>query len=165
MSVQGRIPKDESIRINRNPARFPNTTIKGDGKTRGMALPPLPLIMGAKQEWSKRTLAWWANYRKSPQAKLMNDTDWESLYVGAFVHNEIFKDRVKPIAASALSLLASELRRREDAVGGTFEARAKLRITVLNEHTKEQEELDISEAAEDFIDYATRLNRKVAEYD
>lgn len=163
MSIVGRTPKPEDERINRNAPAFPLTTVKPDGKLRGTPLPPLPMIRGVKQTWCKRTQAWWDKYRRSPQAKLMVDTDWEVLYSAALVHNIIWSDRNKEISYPALNLLLSELRRREDAVGGSFEARAKLRITVLSEQTEDENEASITAAAEEVVNYADRLNKKYAE--
>jgi hypothetical protein len=162
MSIVGRVPKDEDERINRNAPAFSPTEIKADGKLRGTPLPPLPMIRGVKQEWCKATKKWWDDYRRSPQAKLMQVTDWNVLYAAALVHNIIWSDRNKEISYPALNLLLSELRRREDAVGGTFEARAKLRITVLTEQTEDEHEASITEAAEELVNYAERLNKKVA---
>lgn len=162
MSIPGRTPKDPEDRINRMPAAFPTTEIKADGKLRGTPLPPLPTIRGVKQTWCKATQRWWMKYRKSPQAKLMNETDWEVLYAAAMIHNIIWSDRNKEISYPALNLLMSELRRREDAVGGTWEARAKLRITVLSDQTEDENEKAIAEAAEEAVNYAERLNAAVA---
>ncbi len=164
MSIHGRTPKDPSERINRNTHAFPTTVIKPDGKLRGVPLPPLPDINGQPQEWCVRTQEWWDDYRTSPQAKLMQTTDWNVLLLAAFIHNEIWRDdRTKAHAASSLALLASELRRREDAVGGTFEARAKLRISVLTDQSEEDTEQDIKETAAEEVNYLERMLKKVAE--
>lgn len=163
MSIPGRMPKDEEERINRMPPAFAPTEIRPDGKLRGTTLPPLPNVDGEKQEWCRTTRRWWDNYRRSPQAKIMQSTDWEVLYSAALVHNEIWRDRDKALAPTAMSLLLAELRRREDAVGGTFEARAKLRITVLTEQTEDETEEAIEKAADEMVDYVGRLAKKVAE--
>jgi len=160
MSIGGNMPKDPSERLNRMPSAFTPVQIKADGVVRGTELPSLPSKYG--KGWCAATQRWWDMYRRSPQAKLMQDSDWEVLYSAALIHHQIFDDEYGLSPTAMVNLLA-ELRRREDAVGGTFEARARLRITVITDQSAEDADKLIGEVADEAVDYLERVNRAIAE--
>jgi len=159
----GNIPKDDEDRVRRNPVRFEEEIITEDGVIRGFDLPDHPNI-----QWCKLTRAWWEMWRRSPQAKLMIETDWWSLLEAAMIHNELWRirrpdvARDKPLAASNVALLMAEMRRREDAFGATWEARKRNRLAIKTPQTEEEAEKQVKQAAEGAVDYMDKLTKAAA---
>lgn len=74
-----------------------------------------------EQGWSEQTLTWWKTVRNMPHASLWSETDW--LFASdTAVLKELFYTGV------AKSGEMTEMRRREDLMGLSVEARRKLRI-------------------------------------
>ncbi len=155
------VPKDDADRVRRNAPKYEETTIEADDEIRGFDLPPYP---DPSIGWCKMTREWWAMWRSSPQGKLMTDSDWWSLLVGAMCHNEIWRPRVspwtginKPLGANGASVLMAELRRREDAFGATWEARQRMRLRIKSDQTDEEAQKDVDAAAKGAVDYMEKF--------
>ena len=71
------------------------------------------------ERWAPLTKRWWNTIKRLPHAKLWGDTEWEIALAGAIVHHRFLRGN-----ASA----ATEIRRREAALGATADARRDLRI-------------------------------------
>ncbi len=85
----------------------------------------LPKSPGGRRKWHVQVVDWWDEVRRMPHCALWTDTDWRFALEIAFLKQEMWRD----IEAGALkSTLAAEIRRREDQIGTTAEARRKLRI-------------------------------------
>lgn len=122
-----------------------------DGEVRG---PALPRGVG----WCKATTDWWTAYRTSSQAMLMSETDWHNLRTAAYIHNRIYKNNTEDLSPTALVNMSAELRKACDTIGGSFESRKNLQVSVrspkdaINE-TQVFVENEVGEA----IDYMARL--------
>jgi hypothetical protein len=114
----GPAPKDPAKRRRRNADPVPTTCVQADGRVRGPRLPPL----ADGEAWHPRTLAWWATWRKSPQAQAFTGTDWDFLLDTALMHHTMWsKGRWE---------FASEVRLRAGKLGATPEDRLRLRMQV-----------------------------------
>src|SRR5678816_252766 len=175
MVYKGIPPKDEGDRVNRIPKRFDKTLIEADEEEvlRGIPLPPT-----APQgvPWSVQTQAWWDNWRKSPQAKLMGPTDWDFLLDTAVMHNDIWREpRINPhatqgqsklwdgLSPTAKSQFAAEIRQRVAQFGATWADRQKLQLQIQTPASDEEAEKRLDRDAASAVDYAERLAKKAAE--
>lgn len=139
--------------------------VKADGKLHG---PPLPRGI----VWCDRTKDWWHAWRKSDNAMLMTDMDWEFHLDTAILHNMLWSPPdyssyedgkyKRPNGAVSQTQLASEIRQRVGKFGATYEDRKKLRMAVDSPMTQQSDEDQIEEEAEAAVDYATRLAEKAA---
>jgi hypothetical protein len=93
--------------------------LRADGELRGPDLPPG--IVNPHPE----TLRWWDTWRRSPQAQLFEDTDWEALKRAALLHDYVWKAPQKPSAAAI-----SELRLIEERYGATYVDRQRAKIQI-----------------------------------
>jgi hypothetical protein len=103
------------------PHRAPATTsVESDNRTRGPALPKSVLL--DKETWHPRTVAWWATWRKSAQAKTFCGTDWDFLLDTALMHHVMWsKGRWE---------FAAEIRLRVAKLGATSEDRKRLHMRI-----------------------------------
>jgi hypothetical protein len=141
MAGRGPAPKDPATRVRRN--KTPTTsTSSSDGRLRGPALPPL---LG--EPWHPATVKWWANWRKSPQAKTWIDTDWDYLLDTALMHHTMW--------ANGRWDFASEVRLRVAKFGATPADRLSLHLTI------EQPKSDSARPASDGVvtDISSRRKR------
>jgi hypothetical protein len=104
-------------------------TIKSDGKLGGFDLPddvlPVDSKTGEREEWHARTVAWWHNWRASPQGvKMMTDPDWDYLLDTALLHHQMW------ISGGKNSERAAEIRIRVAEFGATPAARLRLRMDI-----------------------------------
>lgn len=119
MGGVGPAPKDPSKRARRNKDPLPSTDLHTDGNRRG---PELPDALPTDESWHIRTLAWWDTWRRSPQAQMFTETDWDFLIDTALMHHTMWsKGRWE---------FAAELRLRAAKFGATPEDRARLRMKV-----------------------------------
>lgn len=88
------------------------------------ASPDLPRLPGRKK-WSELTLQWWDQVRAMPHCGLWEPTDWTFAIETALL-KEMFWRQYDD--GEAKSTMATEIRRREAAMGTTAEARRQLRI-------------------------------------
>lgn len=88
--------------------------------------PELPKLPG-RQRWNDLAKRWWDTIRVMPHCALWDDADWlyavETAYMKHFYFRDVADDETKGTTSAA-----TELRRREDVLGTTMEARRKLRI-------------------------------------
>jgi hypothetical protein len=86
--------------------------------------PSLPPKCG-RRKWHEPVSVWWDQVRRMPHCVLWGPTDWtyaiETCYMKQQLWIDYSQDELK-------STLATEIRRREDQMGTTVEARRKLRI-------------------------------------
>jgi hypothetical protein len=114
MAGRGPAPKDPDKRRRRNADVIPTTVLEDDGEACGPGLP-------GGIEWPVVTLAWWETWRRSPQAKLFTQTDWDFLTDTALLHARFWAGDEK---------VAGELRLRVAKFGATPEDRARLRLQI-----------------------------------
>lgn len=120
MAGRGPTPKEHHQRERDTRRRQGDaTTVAADGVLRGPDLPE------AIKDPHPETVEWWATWRRSPQAQLFADTDWESLKRAALLQDALWKSAGRPSAAAV-----AELRLIEERYGATFvdRQRAKIRI-------------------------------------
>lgn len=89
--------------------------------------PDLPARPAPRKNWHQAVLDWWSEIRAMPHCRLWTETDWRFATETAFMKQQFWMDMLhgpKGIQAT----LAVEIRRREDQMGTTVEARRKLRI-------------------------------------
>lgn len=153
--------KDDDERVNRVPPARSRVDITADGELRGPELPTE--TRGNTQGWCERTKQWWDAWRRSPQAKLMNELDWESMFDAAYIHDAIWRQSFKPLSGTVLTNLLAELRRREGQYGATFEDRQRLNLHIMTPSGEEDEEAAIEAAAAEAFGYVERLTKKAAE--
>jgi hypothetical protein len=85
--------------------------------------PDLPKVRGKR--WPALVERWWENVRRMPHCALWTATDWDFAVETAFLKLAFWTEYN---AGEVKSTLATEIRRREDMLGVTGEARRKLRI-------------------------------------
>ena len=111
------IPKPPEQRRQKDRSGAVWRTLAGDGELRGPKLPDV-LVEG----WHPRTQQWWEVWRRSPQAQIFTETDWDFLLDTALMHHTMWsKGRWE---------FAAELRLRAAKYGATPEDRLRLRMTV-----------------------------------
>lgn len=81
------------------------------------------------RKWHPRVQVWWNVVRKLPHCVLWDPADWEFAIDTAFMKQEFWADMAEGKMASTA---ATEIRRREDVMGTTREARRKLRIRFID---------------------------------
>lgn len=87
--------------------------------------PDLPRLPN-RRRWSELVIRWWDQVREMPHCVLWTPTDWTFAVETALMKQELWAEVT---AGDGLrSTLATEVRRREDQMGTTAEARRKLRI-------------------------------------
>lgn len=85
--------------------------------------PVLPTKKGHK--WYPEVQAWWKIVRRMPHCVLWTETDWQFALETAFLKQDWWSDYYSGTVYTTKSV---EVRRREDQMGTTVEARRKLRI-------------------------------------
>lgn len=114
MAGRGAAPKPQLTRPNDQARREKEiVNLASDGEVRGPELPA--------GEWHERTVAWWENWRRSPQAQMMSATDWDFLAETAIFHSRLWNGEVS---------VGPELRLRTSKFGATVEDRLRLKIQV-----------------------------------
>lgn len=116
MAGRGPAPKDPEKRRRRNADPTPTTVLDADAEYQ-VEPPELP----GEIDWPVVTLAWWATWTNSPQARTFTATDWDFLVDTALLHARFWKGDEK---------VAGELRLRVAKFGATPEDRARLRMQV-----------------------------------
>jgi hypothetical protein len=112
-------PKDPAKRRRRNPDPKATDTLITDGEVRG---PELPEGVLDDESWHPRTVQWWETWRRSAQAQMFTDTDWEFLLDTALMHHTMWAKQKWEFAA--------ELRLRSAKFGATPEDRMRLRLSI-----------------------------------
>lgn len=161
---KGSSPKSPEDRVNRNPHREA-TNIDTDEEVilRG---PELPDTAPGGIFWCTRAKEVWETWRKSPQAKLMLDTDWDFMLDTIVVVNECWRPSqvingklIDTPSPTARANYLAEVRQRVGKFGATFEDRQKLNISIRTPQSEEEDERKIHRQAAAAVDYAERLNK------
>lgn len=118
MALPGREPKDR---------RLGRTPLAEWTEVDDVQQPPrkLPSMHGVK--WRAPVLRWWATISSMPHTVLWTDSDWLFAEDTALMKQQWLTLMLakNPVVQSTL---AAEIRRREDQMGTTVEARRKLRV-------------------------------------
>ncbi len=91
-------------------------------------LPKLPY----REKWHPLVTRWWEQVRIMPHCVLWTETDWIFAEETAYMKQDYLSYEEKKTTA------ATEIRRREDMMGVTLEARRKLRIRYASADTRRQ---------------------------
>ena len=87
--------------------------LEKDEQLRGPDLP--------EGDWHPRTVVWWENWRRSPQAQHMGQVDWDFMVDTAMMHSQMWTGDLK---------MAAEVRIRVAKFGATPEDRLRLKVQV-----------------------------------
>lgn len=86
-------------------------------------------------DWHPKTREWWDSWRRSDQAIMFEQTDWEELESTALIHHNIWNN--PKISVAQLSAGLAEMRQRVAKYGATYEDRLKLRMKFADASIKE----------------------------
>lgn len=180
--------KDDDERVRRNAPHFTRVPVKWDGVVRGPDLRDIecpapgaavekwkcpPGTIGCdgqgglkcpgheRRVWCDRAIAWWDDWRRSPQSMVFLDTDWNELLNTAVLVQMLWKPYGKQ-GAMSLSSLRSAIRISLDQFGATFGDRRRLQMEPETPHTVSQMEQAADEDAEEAVDYAEMLTKAAA---
>lgn len=110
-------PKPDDARRRRNAPAHGETVLPRDGEIRGPALAEL-----TSRPFGEDTLAWFDDWRRSPQAAVFELTDWRRLAMLA----PIVEAYLRRPSAAALS----EIRMNEERLGATVVDRMRARMRI-----------------------------------
>jgi len=149
--------KNPEDRVRRNKERYVIDYVEADGKFHGPVLPKT-------RDWCAETKQWWYEWRKSPQAMLMTNTDWEEMKVTAILYDMMWNPGGASNKNGAVSAtqLASEIRQRVGKMGATYEDRKKLRMAVETPMSRKTNEEIIKEDAKNAVNYVEMLAEEAA---
>jgi len=152
VAINGPAPKARGDRERRNAPTFSDTKIVADGKLRGPRLP-------RDYDWCERTREWWETWRRSGNAMVMSDTDWEHLLETALLHNMLWspKNPTSKFGAVSATQLAAEIRQRVTKLGATIEDRMKLRMSITTPQSEKDKEDRLQAEVKQAVDYMTNL--------
>lgn len=121
MAGRGFAPKETRSRARDSRARNSELNrIEDDGEVRGPELPEG--VLPDQESWHLRTVQWWETWRRSAQAQVFIDTDWDFLLDTALLHHVMWtKGRWE---------FASEVRLRAAKYGATPEDRMRLKLKI-----------------------------------
>jgi len=114
MALPGPDPKDGKI------GRTPNAEWIEVINEPNLNTPDLP-----EGEWSASTIEWWNAIRALPHTVLWADSDWIFAFDTARLKERFYE-------GDFTAAITMEMRRREDLMGTTVEARRKLRIRYIS---------------------------------
>lgn len=156
--------KPDDQRVRRNEPRIRPSEITADGVLRGPELPECP----DKEGWCPRTLEWYDTWRRSPNAQLFAETDWESLLECCIIHNRIWNPNRTAgrtggrVGDVNLTSLMGELRRRVGVWGATHYDRVQLKLSITTPQTEAEASKSIEKDAEKAVNYAEELAKAAA---
>lgn len=149
--IPGQPPNPDRIRRNADP--YETDRVVHDGVLRGPLLPK-------DRTWCKRTQEWWKVWRKSPQAKVMTETDWETMLECAILHDKLWSStNLGPVNAVQL---ANQIKQRVACFGATYEDRKKLRMEIETPQTLVTAQESFDADAKQAVDYMSRLTEEAA---
>lgn len=121
MAGRGMAPKATRSRSRDSKARDAELNrVEDDGELRGPSLPEG--VLPDDEDWHPRTRQWWETWRRSAQAQVFIDTDWDFLLDTALLHHVMWtKGRWE---------FASEVRLRAAKYGATPEDRMRLKLKI-----------------------------------
>lgn len=161
MAGRGPAPKEDPIR--RNKPTIDKTTVVPDEVVRGFPLPTFEVDSPdgpVTFSWHSRTVEWWEKTRRSPQSKVMAESDWEAMVETAMIHTRFYNGNLKP---TEFTNLAAELRRRMAAHGATYEDRLRLRMNIETAQSELEQEAEIKAAAKKAVNYMELLTKAATE--
>jgi hypothetical protein len=85
-----------------------------------------------RRNWLDQVTAWWDEVKRMPHCVLWTATDWHFALETAYMKQMFWLDYQD---GEMKSTAATEIRRREDQIGTTSEARRKLRIRYIDPET------------------------------
>lgn len=98
----------------------------------------LPKTKRGGVKWLAEVEAWWEQVRKMPHCVLWEPSDWVFALETAYLKNDFWQEYFGGVVHSTKS---TEIRRREDQMGTTREARRKLLIRYVEPVDQVDEEL------------------------
>lgn len=121
MAGRGSAPKATRSRARDSKARDAELNrVEDDGELRGPLLPEG--VLPDDEDWHPRTRKWWETWRRSAQAQVFLETDWDFLLDTALLHHVMWtKGRWE---------FASEVRLRAAKYGATPEDRMRLKLKI-----------------------------------
>lgn len=121
MAGRGMAPKATRSRARDSKARDAELNrVEDDGELRGPLLPEG--VLPDDEDWHPRTRQWWETWRRSAQAQVFIETDWDFLLDTALLHHVMWtKGRWE---------FASEVRLRAAKYGATPEDRMRLKLKI-----------------------------------
>lgn len=117
---------------------YVNDFYTGPGSDRD--LPDMPGM-----QWFPQTTAWWNEVRRMPHCKDWTPTDWIFAIETALFKNNVYAEF---FGGTIHATMITEIRRREDQMGTTVEARRKLGIRYVDPAQVAQEDSETPEATE-----------------
>lgn len=149
MAIAGRTPK--AVKHGRTPLSTEWKDIPDlpyDGPT-----PDLPALP-RRQKWREPVVDWWDEIRVMPHCRLWGATDWRFAIETARMKQQFWLELED---GEMKTTLATEIRRREDQMGTTVEARRKLRIRYVDPEPDEvaEDDTDVSDGPGSTVDGAT----------
>lgn len=117
---------------------YVNQFYEGPGSNQD--LPDTPGI-----SWWPQTVGWWNEIRRMPHCKDWTPTDWIFAIETAIFKNNVYAEL---FGGTVHATMITEIRRREDQMGTTVEARRKLGIRYVDPAQVAQDELEMPGADE-----------------
>jgi hypothetical protein len=124
MTRPGPSPKDPSQRIRRNKDSNQSYQLSSDGSLVGPELP-------TDKNFGAATREFYDTWRRSPQARAFEATDWADLLLCAVMYQAVYYSGGR----GPSSMMLGELRQHLSKFGATIEDRQKLRMVI--EHGEE----------------------------
>lgn len=120
MAYRGQAPKGikHGRGVSADWTEVPNTPYEGPSLD-------LPKHRRGEPKWQPQVEAWWETVRRMPHCILWEESDWLFALETAYMKNDWWMEYHGGVVHSTKS---TEIRRREDQMGTTREARRKLRI-------------------------------------
>lgn len=143
MSRPGPLPKPADQRVRRNKDSSQQFSLSSNGELIGPELP-------SDREWRDATRAFYDTWRRSPQARAFEATDWADLLLCAVMYEAIYYAGNR----GPSSIMIGELRQHLSKLGATVEDRQRLRMHI--EHGEELAPDDVST----LTDWASRYTPK-----
>lgn len=104
----------------------------------------LPKSPGGRRKWHQQVVDWWEEVRQMPHCALWTPTDWRFALDTAHMREHYWRELDE---GEMKSTLATEIRRREDQMGTTAEARRKLRIRYVSPEDANKRQHQVSSPA------------------
>lgn len=130
MALPGRLPKDVKLGrgLSAEWTEVPNVPYTGPS-------PDLPELDGG---WYREVEHWWEITRRMPHCVLWSEMDWQYALETAVMKQDWWRNFHSERTVFANK--STEIRRREDQMGTTMEARRKLRIRYIDPEPETNEE-------------------------
>lgn len=141
MARPGPAPKDPAQRVRRNKDTNQSFFLSSNGDLVGPDLP-------SDREWGQATRDYYDTWRRSPQSRAFESTDWPILHLYMVAYDDLMYHSHPGKGISTLKL--AEVRQGLSKFGATVEDRQKLRMSIIH-----GEELSPDNAAQ-LTDWASK---------